>query len=142
MDQDCSTTKSCRPSAVSFHMKLCRARCSKCALAGISGYNAQRCRCRGGRDPKGIAEHYNFDLYLARTVCRECGGKSPEEVTERRAERDREVYWRLVQQPLACDVCSEALKRTGPVWWFCSQRLCGKECCSEEHPGWGRKVEV
>ncbi|KAL4798207.1 hypothetical protein BDV19DRAFT_386493 [Aspergillus venezuelensis] len=139
---DCKSFQCHRPTTVTYHMQLCRARCSPCALAKVPQYRWDRkCTCtQDGRNPVETQDRDWNSLFKRVPVCRECERKPVEQVTEIRAERDRQVYRRLVQQPMSCDVCSIALKRRGAVWWVC--KTCGRECCSSEHPGWGRKVEV
>ncbi|OCK78590.1 hypothetical protein K432DRAFT_383752 [Lepidopterella palustris CBS 459.81] len=133
---ECSATRRCRTTAVPFHMQLCQAQCSKCFYSAIhTSYRS--CHCHDGRLPRFRGDH---SLYSDRSLCRDCNKLSDADLLALKEKHDRQTYTNLTRQPLACAECTEALPRTGPLWWVCSK--CLVECRSHHHPGWGRKLEV
>jgi hypothetical protein len=142
-NQECSATKRCRITAVSFHMQLCQAQCSKCFYSVINT-SYRPCHCYDARKPyfQSYHSHRRGDdsLYSDRSLCRDCNKLSDADLLALREKHDRQTYTNLTRQSLACAKCTEALPRTGPLWWVCS--ICSVECRSHDHPGWGRRLEV
>ena len=99
--QECSATRSCSTTAVSSHMQLCQAQCSKCF------YNASphcSCFCCDGREP----EYRRYDYTrLDRPLCRDCNSMDDVDLLALREKRDRATYTNLTQLPLACLTCAE-----------------------------------
>lgn len=141
-DKECSATRRCRITAVSVHMRLCQARCSKCFYSAINTSH-RPCHCYDARNPN-YQEYYIYrqsdNTYVDRSLCRDCNKVNNADILALREKRDRETYTNLTRQPLACARCTEELPRTGPLWWVCS--ICSVECRSRDHPGWGRKLAV
>ncbi|KAI0437300.1 hypothetical protein F4803DRAFT_539317 [Xylaria telfairii] len=142
---ECSRTKRCAKSTVSFHMSLCAAACSNCYYKTISKGSHMRkpCQCNDGRaNGPNITSAYWATVsnpQALRFVCRDCHGMKDDEVLALREKRDKAMYSNLTQQPLSCSQCSESLPRTGPRWWVCSK--CKKECRSKCHSGWSQGLE-
>ncbi|KAI0458627.1 hypothetical protein F5B21DRAFT_400078 [Xylaria acuta] len=144
---DCSKSKRCAKSTVSFHISLCAAACSSCYYKTISKGNHMRhpCQCATDGRTKGSSIRPSYwapytNPQAPRLVCRDCYDMTDDEVLALRERRDKAVYLNLTQQPLSCSVCSESLPRTGPRWWVCSN--CKKECRSKCHSEWSQKLEV
>ncbi|KAI1150108.1 hypothetical protein F4825DRAFT_428028 [Nemania diffusa] len=137
--KECSKSKQCKKSTISFHMSLCAAACSKCYYKTLSnGYLMKRgCNCNDGREKSTTTYSYGRAQYnplVSRLVCNNCHNMTRDEVLALRERRDKATYMNLLQQPLSCSVCSESLSRTGLRWWVCSK--CKRECRSNCHVGW------
>ncbi|KAI0903975.1 hypothetical protein F4823DRAFT_616644 [Ustulina deusta] len=134
---ECSESKLCSKSTISFHISLCAAACSKCYYKTLSDGNDMRrpCSCNDGRK-KGYTYSYGAqpNFPAERIVCRDCYHMTGDEALALRERRDQAVYSNLTQQPLPCSICLESLQRSGPRWWVCSS--CKRECRSDCHLGW------
>ncbi len=141
MTQECSESKLCSKSTISFHISLCAAACSKCYYKTLSDGNDMRrpCSCNDGRK-KGYTYSYGAqpNFPAERIVCRDCYHMTGDEALALRERRDQAVYSNLIQQPLSCSICLESLQRSGPRWWVCSS--CKRECRSDCHLGWSQKL--
>ncbi|KAI3332065.1 hypothetical protein HD806DRAFT_179665 [Xylariaceae sp. AK1471] len=137
---ECSKSKQCTNSTVSFHMSLCAATCSKCYYeTSLRAYEMKRpCECRDGRRKDYTGWHLGAQANAAarRLVCTNCHVMTANELSVLKERHDNAVYSKLTQQPLSCSVCLEALPRTGLRWWVCSK--CKRECRSNCHLAWSQ----
>src|SRR5579862_2181810 len=107
-NQECSVTRACPSTTVSFHMQLCQTLCSKCFYSTTST-SCPTCHCSDGRRPE-------YTSNLGRSLCRDCDKMNNGDLLALRKKRDRVTHTNLTRQPLECSKCTEPLPRKGPLW--------------------------